>query len=68
MERLKNDTLLVVTGDHGMTVSGNHGGESELETSAALFLYSPRALFPSAPAEVGPNMCFLWFPDFQLTS
>ncbi|XP_068830164.1 GPI ethanolamine phosphate transferase 3 isoform X2 [Capricornis sumatraensis] len=51
VKRLKNDTLLVVTGDHGMTVSGNHGGDSELETSAALFLYSPRALFPSAPAE-----------------
>ncbi|DAA26825.1 TPA: phosphatidylinositol glycan anchor biosynthesis, class O isoform 2 [Bos taurus] len=51
VKRLKNDTLLVVTGDHGMTISGNHGGESELETSAALFLYSPRALFPSAPAE-----------------
>lgn len=51
VKRLKNDTLLVVTGDHGMTISGNHGGESELETSVALFLYSPRALFPSAPAE-----------------
>uniref|UniRef100_A0A8C6FNE4 GPI ethanolamine phosphate transferase 3, catalytic subunit n=1 Tax=Moschus moschiferus TaxID=68415 RepID=A0A8C6FNE4_MOSMO len=51
VKRLKNDTLLVVTGDHGMTISGNHGGESKLETSTALFLYSPRALFPSAPAE-----------------
>ncbi|XP_059956730.1 GPI ethanolamine phosphate transferase 3 isoform X2 [Mesoplodon densirostris] len=52
VERLENDTLLVVTGDHGMTTSGNHGGDSELETSAALFLYSPTALFPSAPPEV----------------
>ncbi|XP_036712340.1 GPI ethanolamine phosphate transferase 3 isoform X1 [Balaenoptera musculus] len=51
VERLENDTLLVVTGDHGMTTSGNHGGDSELETSAALFLYSPTALFPSAPPE-----------------
>nr|XP_015094538.2 GPI ethanolamine phosphate transferase 3 isoform X2 [Vicugna pacos] len=51
VERLENDTLLVVTGDHGMTVSGNHGGDSELETSAVLFLYSPTALFPSAPPE-----------------
>lgn len=68
VKRLKNDTLLVVTGDHGMTISGNHGGESELETSVALFLYSPRALFPSAPAEVSPKMCFVWFPAVQLTS
>ncbi|XP_019804494.2 GPI ethanolamine phosphate transferase 3 isoform X4 [Tursiops truncatus] len=52
VERLENDTLLVVTGDHGMTTSGNHGGDSELETSAALFLYSPTALFPSTPPEV----------------
>lgn len=66
VKRLKNDTLLVVTGDHGMTISGNHGGESELETSAALFLYSPRALFPSAPAEVRPEMCFVWFPAINL--
>lgn len=68
VKRLKNDTLLVVTGDHGMTVSGNHGGDSEPETSAALFLYSPRALFPSAPAEVSPEMRFVWFPTIQLTS
>ena len=27
VKRLKNDTLLVVTGDHGMTISGNHGGD-----------------------------------------
>ncbi|XP_004600272.2 GPI ethanolamine phosphate transferase 3 isoform X1 [Sorex araneus] len=51
VERLQNDTLLVVIGDHGMTMSGDHGGDSELEVSAALFLYSPTALFPSAPPE-----------------
>ncbi|VFV44413.1 gpi ethanolamine phosphate [Lynx pardinus] len=48
VERLENDTLLVVIGDHGMTMTGDHGGDSELEISAALFLYSPTALFPSA--------------------
>ncbi|XP_044242772.1 GPI ethanolamine phosphate transferase 3 isoform X2 [Ursus arctos] len=51
VERLENDTLLVVIGDHGMTVTGDHGGDSELEISAALFLYSPKALFPGAPPE-----------------
>ncbi|XP_017527473.2 GPI ethanolamine phosphate transferase 3 isoform X1 [Manis javanica] len=51
VERLENDTLLVVIGDHGMTMSGDHGGDSELEISAALFLYSPTALFPSTPPE-----------------
>ncbi|XP_057354780.1 GPI ethanolamine phosphate transferase 3 isoform X3 [Manis pentadactyla] len=51
VERLENDTLLVVIGDHGMTMSGDHGGDSELEISAVLFLYSPTALFPSTPPE-----------------
>nr|XP_055158005.1 GPI ethanolamine phosphate transferase 3 isoform X3 [Nyctereutes procyonoides] len=49
MERLENDTLLVVIGDHGMTITGDHGGDSDLEISAALFLYSPKALFPRVP-------------------
>ncbi|GAB1288424.1 GPI ethanolamine phosphate transferase 3 [Apodemus speciosus] len=51
IERLENDTLLVVAGDHGMTMNGDHGGDSEPEVSAALFLYSPTALFPSVPPE-----------------
>ncbi|XP_029423805.1 GPI ethanolamine phosphate transferase 3 isoform X2 [Nannospalax galili] len=50
VDRLENDTLLVVAGDHGMTMNGDHGGDSELEVSAALFLYSPTA-FPGAPPE-----------------
>ncbi|XP_015985995.2 GPI ethanolamine phosphate transferase 3 isoform X3 [Rousettus aegyptiacus] len=52
VERLENDTLLVVIGDHGMTKNGDHGGDSEPEISAALFLYSPSALFHKAPPEV----------------
>ncbi|XP_066566764.1 GPI ethanolamine phosphate transferase 3 [Amia ocellicauda] len=49
--RLQNDTLLVVMGDHGMTDTGDHGGESEKETDAALFLYSPSQLFSPTQAE-----------------
>ncbi|XP_041094331.1 GPI ethanolamine phosphate transferase 3-like isoform X3 [Polyodon spathula] len=37
IERLQNDTLLVVLGEHG--------GDSQKETDAALFLFSPSALF-----------------------
>jgi len=40
IERLPQRTLLVVAGDHGMTTSGDHGGDSALETGAALFLYA----------------------------
>ena len=38
MSALDESTLLVVMGDHGMTPGGNHGGASDEETQAALFL------------------------------
>ena len=44
------DTIVFVFGDHGMTPTGDHGGETALETDAALLLYTPRALFD--PAQV----------------
>ena len=40
VDMLDDDTLLVVLGDHGMDSKGNHGGDSELETAAAMWLYS----------------------------
>nr|XP_019961864.1 PREDICTED: GPI ethanolamine phosphate transferase 3 [Paralichthys olivaceus]XP_019961866.1 PREDICTED: GPI ethanolamine phosphate transferase 3 [Paralichthys olivaceus] len=56
MDRLQNDTLLVVMGDHGMTDTGDHGGESQKETDAALFLYSPAPLFPGPPSQSEPDV------------
>ncbi|KAF0711528.1 Aste57867_5222 [Aphanomyces stellatus] len=38
--KLPDDTLAVVLGDHGMSTDGNHGGATDDETGAALFLYS----------------------------
>ncbi|WVR03951.1 hypothetical protein IAU60_000950 [Kwoniella sp. DSM 27419] len=43
VDLLDEDTLLVVLGDHGMDDKGNHGGDSDLETAAALWLYSKGA-------------------------
>jgi phosphatidylinositol glycan class O len=43
-ENLPDDSLLIVMGDHGMTESGDHGGESQLETDAALFAFSTKPL------------------------
>ncbi|XP_077989411.1 GPI ethanolamine phosphate transferase 3, catalytic subunit-like [Glandiceps talaboti] len=51
LEHMSNDTLLLVMGDHGMTVTGDHGGDSEDELAAALFLYSPSQLIHSSVAE-----------------
>ncbi len=39
------DTLVFVFGDHGMTETGDHGGETELETDSALLVYTPRPIF-----------------------
>lgn len=36
---MDNDTTLVIFGDHGMTVGGSHGGNSEEEIRSALFAY-----------------------------
>jgi len=42
METLDDDTVLLVMGDHGMTRTGDHGGDSDDEVDAALFVYSAR--------------------------
>lgn len=41
---LDRKTILLVLGDHGMTNTGDHGGDSVKETSTALFLYSPSSI------------------------
>lgn len=40
IDKMDNDTLLVVLGDHGMDHTGNHGGDSPDELELTLFLYS----------------------------
>lgn len=36
------ETLLILTGDHGMNEKGNHGGDSPSETASAMTFISPR--------------------------
>lgn len=45
ISNLDDDTLLVVLGDHGMDPKGDHGGESDDEVEAALWMYSKRPRF-----------------------
>ena len=42
---LDESTLLVVMGDHGMDIKGDHGGESDDEVEAALWMYSKKGIF-----------------------
>ncbi|MCJ1285560.1 mannose-ethanolamine phosphotransferase gpi13 [Xylographa opegraphella] len=55
VEVLDDQTLLVVMGDHGMDAKGDHGGESDDEVEAALWMYSKKASFGrSKPEYVDP--------------
>ncbi|QIX01812.1 hypothetical protein AMS68_007329 [Peltaster fructicola] len=55
MAKLDDKTLLVVLGDHGMDVKGDHGGESDDEVEAALWMYSKAGKFGRRdPAYVQP--------------
>jgi phosphatidylinositol glycan class O len=52
---IDDDTLLVVMGDHGMDAKGDHGGESDDEIQAALWMYSKKGIFGrSDPTYVAP--------------
>ncbi|CAJ2507032.1 Uu.00g082180.m01.CDS01 [Anthostomella pinea] len=62
-QEIDDETLLVVMGDHGMDGKGDHGGESEDEVEAALWMYSKKPLFgrtkpefatPPATAKIRP--------------
>ncbi|XP_064543887.1 GPI ethanolamine phosphate transferase 3 [Drosophila montana] len=42
---MDNETTLLIMGDHGMTASGDHGGDTDDETNALLFAYSKQHKF-----------------------
>ena len=42
---MDDKTTLLVMGDHGMTASGDHGGDTDDETNALLFAYTKRSAF-----------------------
>lgn len=44
-QTIEEDTILFVMGDHGMTNNGDHGGDSQLETESALFVYAMNGYF-----------------------
>ena len=47
MDALPAHTLLAVLGDHGMTAEGDHGGDTALETGAALLLHAHTCVRPA---------------------
>ena len=65
ISQLDDDTVLFVLGDHGMTSSGDHGGDSVDELDATLFVYSSSVISSSLPPQVymhfNINTCFVRF-------
>ena len=55
VRNIDDDTLLVVMGDHGMDPKGDHGGESQGELEAALWMYSKKPVFGEFPQGLDPN-------------
>jgi len=55
VDSIDNETLLVVMGDHGMDPKGDHGGESQGEVEAALWMYSKNPVFGRLPEELLPK-------------
>ncbi|VDO88936.1 unnamed protein product [Heligmosomoides polygyrus] len=49
IDEIISETLLIVMGDHGMTTTGDHGGDSDDETHAGLLVFSPGRQFPPLP-------------------
>lgn len=45
IDSIDDQTLLIVMGDHGMDSKGDHGGESDDEVEAALWMYSKKGVF-----------------------
>jgi len=49
IDKVDDDTLVVVMGDHGMDPKGDHGGESQLELESTLWMYSKKGIFGRNP-------------------
>ncbi|CAH9088478.1 unnamed protein product [Cuscuta europaea] len=54
---LHENTLLLVMGDHGQTVNGDHGGGTAEEVETSLFAMSLKKPPSPLPLESGPSSC-----------
>lgn len=52
--KIDDNTVLIVMGDHGMDPKGDHGGESDDEIEAALWVYSKKPVFGRTKSEFTP--------------
>ncbi|CAK8676627.1 unnamed protein product [Clavelina lepadiformis] len=57
VNNMGDDTLLIVMGDHGMTQTGDHGGETLEEVDSALFAFHPGGKFSRRQLK-NQNSCY----------
>ncbi|KAI3443254.1 Aldo_ket_red domain-containing protein [Psidium guajava] len=63
---LHENTFLLVLGDHGQTLNGNHGGGSAEEVETSIFAMSFKKPLSTIPAELGIS-CEYTSLDFAVT-
>jgi phosphatidylinositol glycan class O len=51
------NTLLLVMGDHGQTLNGDHGGGTAEEVETSLFAWSPKTPPNAVLSVLGKNLC-----------
>lgn len=51
------NTLLLVMGDHGQTLNGDHGGGTAEEVETSLFAWSPKSPPNAVLSVLGENLC-----------
>ncbi|TPX57890.1 hypothetical protein PhCBS80983_g03482 [Powellomyces hirtus] len=81
-KEVDEDTVVFVIGDHGMDPKGDHGGDSENEVNAGLFMYSKRPLIDKDPTymtelesylaaesklDLGTNDPFVYLHNYRTT-
>lgn len=67
VDKMDEDTLLVVLGDHGMDRSGDHGGDGVLETSSGMWIYSKGVELTDANSGVADGLLqYKVFPGAEI--
>lgn len=66
ISQLDSDTVLFVLGDHGMTATGDHGGDSFDELDATLFVYSSSVISDAIPQQVCRSLPYYCIRDHSV--
>ncbi|KTW32537.1 mannose-ethanolamine phosphotransferase GPI13 [Pneumocystis jirovecii RU7] len=66
IDKLQNDTLLIVFGDHGMDIKGDHGGDSSNEITSAFWMYNKNPAVSKLSSNISSISQLDFVPTFCL--